>query len=254
MHLYSNSSASGRPPRAPAPPSSGAFELDTSGVHASTAGVQGGNDSMNDSIASSRSLLRALQGTGSASVGTAAADDGELAALMSALSAAAPSSSTAAAGATSGAVSTASTATSTPGRSAPGDHVLNNTRGSVAEQLQRVAAAQSRLAASTREAAASAQEQTRAPGARQGTAAALSDQWWNDLAHAVPADRVDLLRSYLAQHDAGKLSASSLATRARVLLVDSVTSAARTASGGAVASKSSREALVQQLSRTVGGE
>ena len=72
--------------------------------------------------------------------------------------------------------------------------------------------------------------------------------------HSVPGDRVDLLQSYLRQHDNGKLSASSLATRARVLLVDSVNSAARTSAGGAVASKAVREGLVQQLAGKVGGD
>jgi len=261
MRLHTSSaSVSGRPPRMPTHPSfsmsaGGMFDLDTSGVAASPEARGGaGAGGMDDSIASSRSLLRALQGTAlSPHAPPSSADDGELAMLMSALSAAAAPSNSAPP-APSNAASTASTTSNTPGRSVPGDHVLNSTRGSVAEQLQRVAAAQSRLAGSTRPAAASAAQQTRRAGAHDGTAAVLGDDWWQGLAHAVPADRVELLQSYLRQHDTGKLSASSLATRARVLLVDSVTSTARTASGGTVASKATRETLVQQLSKAVGGE
>ena len=262
-----NAHGLGRPPRVPSHPASSGysgvgvgsmFDLDTSGVSpAGGAHGSSGADSMDDSIASSRSLLRALQGSTPAPLPAQpdGGDDGELALLMSALSAAAGPSSSSNAGATASmATSTASTATSTPGRAVPGDHVLNSTRGSVAEQLQRVSAAQSRLSASTKAAATSATQQVRSPNAKDGAAARLGEEWWEQLVHSVPGDRVDLLQSYLRQHDNGKLSASSLATRARVLLVDSVNSAARTSAGGAVASKAVREGLVQQLAGKVGGD
>jgi hypothetical protein len=135
------------------------------------------------------------------------------------------------------------------GREAPGDCILQGTRGALAGQLARVSAAQSRLSSSSTGSAA-AQTQP----ASSGIAAQLSDDWWRRLMASVPGDRVDLLRSYMGQHEGGRLSSASLCTRARVLLVDSVTSTARTAAGGMVASKAQREDLVAELVAVGGSE
>lgn len=213
----------GRPPRAPVaahptPPTGGG--LDT--LDASLVGLE-------DSLASSKSLLRALQGGGAAE----AAGDGELEALMHALTAAsAPLAAT-----TPSPGPPPGPSPSGPGRSAAGDHVLNSST-TIASQLQRVSAAQERLLSR-----AGAAEEPASPEPRGG----LPDPWWAALAAAVPGDRVELLGNYLAAHQEGRLSRDSLLTRARVLLVDSVTVGAVTASGAPVASHAVRQRLVGSL-------
>lgn len=243
---FSAHSAS-RPPRAPTPSAHFSRPASPPEAREYSEDLDASAVDLDDSLASSKSLLRALQGSQGPHSSHSEADTdgarGELDALLRAITAASstPHTSTTAAAT---AASLESSFTVPPSQ----QHVLNGSIRSIQAQLAHVTEAQQQLLQRTGVSQARAQQaQEAASQAAEAAKQPLSAQLWQRIQAGVPGDRLDLFKSYLAQFTQGSLPLESLVTRARVLLVDSVAAGSSAGDGRPVASRSERESMVQAM-------